>query len=47
MLIAGEFITGLTFGLEHDTGQEDDEYNWLVAIHLGIFRIMFISLKPE
>jgi hypothetical protein len=45
--IAFEFITGLTLGAEHDTGDEEDEYNWVVAFHLGIFRIMIINFKPE
>lgn len=45
--IAFEFITGLTVGLEHDSGQEEEDYNWLVAIHLGLVRIMIISFKPE
>jgi hypothetical protein len=44
--IAFEFITGLALGVEHDTGDEEDEYNWVVAFHLGIFRIMIINFKP-
>ena len=45
--IAFEFITGFTVGIEHDTGYEEDDYNWVVAFHLGIFRIMIINFKPE
>lgn len=43
--IAIEFITGLTVGLEHDSGNEDEDYHWLVAIHLGLIRIMIIKFK--
>ena len=43
--ISFEIISGLTVGMEHDSGNDEDEYNWLVAIHLGIFRILFISFK--
>lgn len=43
--ISFNLITGLCFGLEQDTGDEDEEYSWLVALHLGIFRIIFLKLK--
>ena len=42
-----ELIHGLSFGIEHVVGDEEDFYNWAVPIHLGIFRIIFISLKDE
>ena len=42
-----ELIYGLTFGIEHVVGDEEDFYEWAVPIHLGIFRIIFIRLKDE
>lgn len=43
--ISLNLITGLVFGLEQDTGEEDQDYSWLIALHLGIIRIMFLKLK--
>ena len=42
-----EPIYGLTFGIEHVSGDEEDFYAWAVPIHLGFFRIIFIGLKDE
>lgn len=42
-----EPIYGLTFGIEHVSGEEEDFYAWAVPIHLGFFRIIFIGLKDE
>lgn len=47
MLLTFEFIGGLVFGLEHMTGDEDDEFNWMIGLHLGIIRILFLSLRFE
>lgn len=47
MWINVELISGLVFGLEHVTGDDDDFFHWAVPIHLGVFRIIFIKLKDE
>ena len=39
MLLSIDFITGLVFGIEHITGDEEDEFNWVVGIHLGFIRL--------
>jgi hypothetical protein len=45
--ISFNFITGLTFGLEQDSGDDEDDYSWVVALHLGIIRFIVIKYKPE
>jgi hypothetical protein len=45
IVVTFEFIPGLTIGLEHHDGDEDDPYNYLVPLSLGIFRIIFLSMK--
>ena len=45
--IALDIVWGLVLGIEHDPGLEDDDYHWLIAIHLGIVRIMIINFKSE
>lgn len=45
--ISFQFVTGLTFGLEQASGDEDDEYSWAVALHLGIIRFVIMKYKPE
>ena len=45
--ISVDFIVGLTVGLEHDSGDEDDSYFWAIALHLGLVRVVLVKLKPE
>lgn len=45
--VSVELITGLALGIEHDAGQEEDDHSWAIVVHLGIFRIIFISFKPD
>lgn len=40
MTVTFETLTGLVFGFELMEAQEEDDDN-IIAIHLGIFRIMF------
>jgi len=43
--IAFELVWGLVFGLEHADlePEEEDDPKWLIAIHAGILRIMFVK----
>ena len=41
-MIAIELINGFVVGIEHVTDEEEG-LAWMIAIHLGIIRIMFIS----
>lgn len=45
MIIFAELISGLTVGLEHITGDEDEEFKWGIVLHLGFVRLLFLSLK--
>ena len=47
MLITFEFITGLSLGIEHLSGEEDDEFHWIIGIHLGIIRLLLVSPRYE
>lgn len=38
MIITLDFISGLVFGIEHISGDEEDDFNWVIGIHIGIFR---------
>jgi hypothetical protein len=42
-----EPVFGLTFGIEHVSGDDEDFFNWAVPIHLGFFRIIFIGVRDE
>lgn len=42
-----ELISGLVFGLEHMTGNEDDGLDWLIALHLGFVRICLGKLSND
>lgn len=44
MLIFLDFVTGLTLGLEHISGDEEDEFTWAIALHLGIVRVVFMKM---
>ena len=45
--IAFDLLVGIVVGIEQDSGDEDDDYHWLIAINLGIIRIMIINFKPD
>ena len=45
--VSVDLITGITFGIEHDSGEEDDDHSWAIVVHLGIFRVIFISFRPD
>jgi len=46
MLIVLDWVSGLTFGLEHIAGDEEDEFFWAIALHLGIIRVVTMRIKP-
>lgn len=47
MMLSLNFITGLVFGIEHDTGDlaDEEDYVWAIAVHLGFIRLVFMSFK--
>jgi hypothetical protein len=39
-MIITSLVSGLTFGLEHISPDEDDDFSWGFALHLGIIRFV-------
>jgi hypothetical protein len=46
MSISLDLINGLVFGIEH-MNTDDEDSNWMVVIHIAIFRFYLINWKPE
>ena len=44
MVVILELINGLQFGVEHVSGEEDDEYHYAIVINLSIFRLVFMKM---
>jgi hypothetical protein len=44
-MITLELLNGIVFGVEHLTGEDEDEFEWVVVIHLSFFRLVFLKLK--
>ena len=45
MIIAFGLVNGMVLGIEHMSGDEDDDEQYLIVIHLLIFRITMIKYK--
>ena len=44
MVIVTELINGVAFGIEHVPGDEEDDFNWLIAVHFLCFRMCFYKM---
>lgn len=44
-VVVVELINGLQLGLEHVSGDEEDEYEGLIALNLFFFRFVFMKMK--
>lgn len=42
-MIVLDFISGLVFGIEHISGDEEDDFQFLVGIHLGFIRLTWFK----
>ena len=40
-MFAFDFVNGMTLGLEHISGDEEDNIIWMIVIHFFVFRFMF------
>jgi hypothetical protein len=40
-MFAFDFVNGMTLGLEHISGDEEDNIVWMIVVHLLVFRFMF------
>jgi len=47
MVIMLELINGLQFGVEHISGEEDDEYHYAIVVNLAILRFVFMKMKQN
>jgi len=41
MTIIAELFNGLAFGLEHVSGYEEDDFDWMIAVHFLCIRVCF------
>lgn len=44
MTITGELINGLSLGIEHVSPDEEEEFSYIIVVHLLVFRFCFIKL---
>jgi hypothetical protein len=44
MVVMLELINGLQFGVEHISGEEDDEYHYAIVINFAILRFVFMKM---
>jgi hypothetical protein len=42
-MIVLDFISGLVFGIEHISGDEEDDFQFLIGIHLGVIRLTWFK----
>ena len=47
MVVMLELINGLQFGIEHISGDEEDEYVGAVVVNIAILRFVFMKMKAE
>lgn len=47
MVVMLELVNGLQFGVEHISGEEDDEYHYAIVVNLSIFRLVFMKMKED
>jgi hypothetical protein len=43
--ISFDFVSGLVFGLEHVAGDDEDDYEYMIAAHLLLIRIVLLKNK--
>jgi hypothetical protein len=42
-----EIINGIQLGIEHVTGDDDEDYENLIALNIFCFRFIFMKMKEE
>jgi hypothetical protein len=47
MVVMLEFINGLQLGVEHISGEEDDEYTYAIVLNITFLRLVFMKMKQE
>lgn len=46
-VVVVELINGLQLGIEHVSGDEEDEYEGLIALNIFFFRFVIMKMKEE
>lgn len=47
MVVMLELVNGLQFGVEHISGEEDDEYHYAIVVNLAVLRFVFMKMKQN
>lgn len=47
MVVMLEFINGLQFGVEHFSGEEEDEYTYAIVVNVSVLRIVLMKMKQQ
>lgn len=47
MVIMLELVNGLQFGVEHISGEEDDEYHYAIVLNIAVLRFVFMKMKQD
>lgn len=47
MTLVFELINGMKLGIEHVSGDEDDDWNYAIVIDFLLFRLGFFSNREE
>lgn len=45
--IGFDFINGIMVGIEHISGDEEDDFHWLISVNVFIFTIVFMNVKVK
>lgn len=47
MVVMLELINGLQLGVEHISGEEDDEYTYAIVVNFTLLRLVFMKMKQD
>ena len=47
LAIEFNFVTGLMFGIIHISGDEDDDFDWMVSLCVGPIQVLLYNVKVE
>jgi hypothetical protein len=44
MTLVLELFNGIAFGIEHVSGEEEDDFSWMIAVHILCIRACFYKM---
>jgi hypothetical protein len=44
MVVMIELVNGLQFGIEHISGEDEDEYHYAIVVNIAFFRLVFMKM---